>query len=180
MSDQWIVIPNWDATDDEEGLQHYKDRDPIWIKNYRRLLRKDEYRELSFHVRGVLHGLWLEYAASNRQITDNTLTLTRRLGQRVATRDLVSLNHAGFIGFSDSKPLAPCYPRKEKIKSKKGLTNTSKSASEGALFALRTMIANGAIPDHESLYFEVRARGIDDVSAAQLRRDLEKRLGAVA
>lgn len=102
----WIVVPQWDGAD---GFQHYKNRDPIWIKNYRSLLSKDEYLTLTFHVRGVLHGLWLEYATSNRQLRDNTLTLTRRLGQRVFTRDLISLNHACFISFVDSNPLAPRY-----------------------------------------------------------------------
>lgn len=116
---RWIVIPHWVSDGDHEGFQHYKDRDPIWIKNYRNLLAKDEYLTLSYHLRGILHSLWLEYAASNRQISDNTLTLTRRLGQRVTTRDLVSLNRAGFITFSASKPLAARYPRKEKEKEKK-------------------------------------------------------------
>jgi hypothetical protein len=116
---RWIVIPNWDGKD---GFQHYKDRDPIFIKNYRRLLTKDEYLTLTFHQRGILHSLWLEYAASNRQIRDNTLTLTRRLGQRVTTRDLEALNRAGFIVFTASKPLAQRYhiasPEKEKEKEK--------------------------------------------------------------
>jgi hypothetical protein len=103
---RYIVIPNWDGPD---GFQHYRDRDPIWIKNYRALMAKDEYLELSFHVRGILHGLWLEYAASDRQLSDNTVTLSRRLGGRVTRRDLESLNHAGFIHFSASKPLAHRY-----------------------------------------------------------------------
>jgi hypothetical protein len=59
---RYIVIPNWDGPD---GFQHYRDRDPIWIKNYRALMAKDEYLE--------------------------------------------SLNHAGFIHFSASKPLAHRY-----------------------------------------------------------------------
>ena len=100
----WIVIPHWD------DFQHYRDRDPIWIKNHRSQLAKDEYRDLSFHLRGILHGLRLSYAASNRQLRVSTVALTRRLGQRVTTRDLEALNHAGFITFAASKPLAPCYP----------------------------------------------------------------------
>lgn len=115
----WIVVPRWDGSD---GFQHYRDRDPIWIKNYRTLLSSDEYLTLSFHIRGVLHGLWLAYAASNRQLRDSTLTLTRRIGQRVTTRDLLALNHAGFIEFSASRPLAPVYQAasldKEKEKKK--------------------------------------------------------------
>lgn len=56
-------------------------------------------------------------------------------------------------------------------------TRPTTKSTDGALFALRTMVANGAIPDHEALYAEVRARGIDDIAAAALKRDLEQRLG---
>jgi hypothetical protein len=101
MSDQtWIVIPRWDE------FQHYKDRDPKWIKDHRRQYDDEAFLNLTFHQRGILQGLRHAYAASNRQISDSTLTLTRRLGQRVTTRDLAALNHAGFIEFSASKPLA--------------------------------------------------------------------------
>lgn len=125
-TDRWIVIPNWDE------FQHYPNRDPIWIKNYRRLTSDDAYRNLTFVQRGILHGLWLEYAASNRQIRDSTLTVTRRLGQRVTRASLDALNHAGFIHFSASKPLAPCYhsraSREEKrrdVDREKGSTRSS-------------------------------------------------------
>lgn len=99
--ERWIVVAHWDGP---EGFQHYKDRAPIWIKNYTELLASDDYIGLTFHQRGILHGLWLEYATANRQLTDSTLTLGRRLGQRILTRDLEALNHAGFIHFSASKP----------------------------------------------------------------------------
>jgi len=103
MSDMWIVIPNWDGP---EGFQHYKKRDPSWIKTYVKLLHKDEYLDLTLHQRGLLHGLWITYARNDRQVRDSTATLTRQLGQRVMRRDLEALNHAGFIEFSASKPLS--------------------------------------------------------------------------
>src|SRR5262245_37557083 len=99
----WIVIPRWDE------FQHYKDRDPSWIKNQRALLHSNEYRQLSFALRGVLHSLWLEYASSNGQVPDDPRSLTWLLGQRVTRRMLDSLNHAGFVHFSASKPLALRY-----------------------------------------------------------------------
>ncbi len=104
--ERWIVIPRWDGP---TGFQHYSDRDPKWIKNYRDLLSKDEYLELTFVQRGILHGLWLEYAAANRQLRDSTLTLSRRLGGRVTRASLDALNHAGFIEYSASRPLATRY-----------------------------------------------------------------------
>lgn len=101
MSDAWIVIPKWD------NFQHRdmaRSSVPPWVKMYTRLLSDDDYLGLSHHQRGVLMGIWLEYARSTRQLRGSTATLTRRLGQRVTTRDLTALNHAGFIGFSASKP----------------------------------------------------------------------------
>ena len=100
---RWIIIPHWDR------YQHYKNRAPKWIKDHRDQYDQEEFRNLTFHQRGVLQGLRHSYAASNGQITDSTLALTRRLGQRVATRDLEALNHAGYITFSASKPLALRY-----------------------------------------------------------------------
>jgi len=104
MSDErWIVIPNWDM------FQHYKDRDPSWIKTYVSLTASDQYLALSGHRRGALHGIWLEYARSHGQLRFDTLTLSRRLNLRVSTADLEALNHAGFIDVAASKPLAIRY-----------------------------------------------------------------------
>jgi hypothetical protein len=77
---------------------------PPWIKTFTKLLSDDDYLALSHHLRGVLLGIWLEYARARRQLRGSTVTLTRRLGQRVTTRDLEALNDAGFIAFSASKP----------------------------------------------------------------------------
>ena len=99
--ERWIEIPGW------EGFQH---RDaarvvvPTWIKLYTELMSKEEFLGLSFHLRGVLVSLWLEYATSKRQLSDSTVRLSRRLGMRVTRRDLESLNRAGFVTFSASRP----------------------------------------------------------------------------
>jgi hypothetical protein len=81
----------------------------VWVKNYTRLLHDPAYLGLTFHQRGVLHGLWMEYATSNRQIPDSTLTISRRLGERVTRATLDSLARAGLLAFSASRPLAPRY-----------------------------------------------------------------------
>ncbi len=104
MSDDlWIVIPNW------ERFQHYKNRNPLWIKSYLELMGDDAYLGLTFHQRGVLQGIWLEYARARRQLLGSTSSLSRRLGGRVTTETLEALNHAGFIHFAASKPLAARY-----------------------------------------------------------------------
>lgn len=96
-SARYIVIPNWSGPD---GFQHYRDRDPVWIKNYRTLLSDDGYLSLSGHRRGVLHGLWLEYAASGCCIRVDTKMIGRRLGLVVKTADLEALKTLGFIEFA--------------------------------------------------------------------------------
>ena len=103
MKDKFIVVSNW------ERFQHYKDRNPPWIKNYTDLMNNDDYRSLSGHRRGVLHGLWLEYASSQCRLRVDSLSLTRRLGVRVTTADLKALNEAGFITFAASNVLAERY-----------------------------------------------------------------------
>jgi hypothetical protein len=44
----YLIVRNWDK------FQHYKDRNPPWIKNNTELPDEDEYRDLSFAARGVL------------------------------------------------------------------------------------------------------------------------------
>lgn len=112
MSERYIVIPKW------EEFQHYSDRDPIWIKIYTRLMSDDAFRDLSFHRRGVLVSLWIEYARSGRQLRDNTVTLTRQLGDRVLRRDIEALTYAGFLTFSASAPLAQRREEKRRTLSK--------------------------------------------------------------
>ncbi len=99
MSDGYIHIVGWDK------FQHGSRENP-WIKDYVAQLHKDEYLELSAHLRGILHDLRLIYAASHRQVRDNTATLKRQLGYRVVRRDIERLCDAGFITIVASSVLA--------------------------------------------------------------------------
>jgi hypothetical protein len=101
----WLVVERW------EDFQHYKDRDPKWIKCYSRLMHDDEYLMLSGHRRAVLHGVWLEYASSSCQLRLDPKSLSSRLHLRVTSSDLKALVDAGWISVSASKPLAPRYQR---------------------------------------------------------------------
>jgi hypothetical protein len=69
-------------------------------------LSDPNYGYLTHAQRSTLHGLWLLYARSHRQIPDDTAWITRQLGVRVTRATLEALNHAGFIRFSASKMLA--------------------------------------------------------------------------
>jgi hypothetical protein len=117
----WIVVRNW------ERFQHYRDRDPLWIKNYTALLANEDYLRLPAATRGLLHGLWIAYGASNGQLPNNTRSLSSRLRQRVTKRQLELLNHAGFIEVSASKPLALTRSREEETETEK---ETPKPPSE--------------------------------------------------
>jgi len=97
----YLVICHW------ARFQHYKDRNPPWIKNYTELLSDEAYLELSGHRRAILHGLWLEYARSHCRLPVDTRILTRRLNLKVTMADLAALSHAGFTATSDSAPQAP-------------------------------------------------------------------------
>lgn len=104
MSDErWIVIRNWNK------FQHYRDRRPPWIKHYLELLADPNYLRLTLAQRGLLAGVWLMYAESRASVMLDTSWLRARLNGRVTMRDLEALNHAGFIEFSASKPLAARY-----------------------------------------------------------------------
>lgn len=98
MSDQWIVIPNW------ERHQHYKDRSVPWIKLYTELNRRDDWRRLTHAERGLLCSIWLEYAAANGVL--RLADVTGRVGQRTRNRHVNLLVEAGWLSLLSSKPLA--------------------------------------------------------------------------
>lgn len=98
MTARWIIVPNW------ERFQHYGlARRPNWIKNYTALLRKDEYLDQPLAARGLLHGIWLAYADREGRVRETDLPATLLARARGAHLD--SLNDAGLIAFSASKPL---------------------------------------------------------------------------
>lgn len=112
MSERWIVVPNW------EKFQHYKDRNPAWIKLYTELQDKDEWLDLSLRLRGMLCGIWLLYAKSGQQLGASPARLGRMLGEStVRVRDLERLESAGFITFSASKPLAQIKSKRQRKRS---------------------------------------------------------------
>jgi len=101
--DGWIVIPNW------RRFQHYKDRQPRWIKVYTELMSDPAFLGLTFAQRGLLISLWLEYARSRRAIRVRAASVSRQLGGRVASAQLEALSDAGFIEVTASNVLAERY-----------------------------------------------------------------------
>jgi hypothetical protein len=95
---RWVVIPNWGK------FQHYRDRNPPWVKVYTELLNDPDWLALPPGTRSLLVQLWLVYASSRGRVPLDTRSLSRRLNQRVTIEQLESLSHAGFLHFSASKP----------------------------------------------------------------------------
>jgi hypothetical protein len=106
MTERYIHIRNWDRHQHPDVTRNKKTAAP-WIKEKSEQLNHEDFLELGFADRGLLHSLRLQYALTRgRGINDTTTNLSRLLGQRVYRSQLERLNHAGFIMFSASKSLA--------------------------------------------------------------------------
>ena len=102
----WISVIGW------RRFQHYDPakRQPPWIKSYTELLDNEEYLALSARLRGILHGIWLAYAAARCQLGASPARIGLRIGEpSVRARDLEALRDAGFIAIVASKALAEGY-----------------------------------------------------------------------
>jgi hypothetical protein len=117
MSERWITVVGW------EDFQHYRNRRPLWIKNYTALLAKPAYRKLLAKERALLHGLWLLYAASEGQVPFSVRLVNDWLALRSNAANYESLRKAGFIRISASKPLAQ--RQRERKKSSKTTRTTN-------------------------------------------------------
>lgn len=121
--DDWIIVPGWSK------FQHYKNRSPLWIKVYSKLLHDPKYLQLSLASRGLLLVIWLAYSQENGSISVRNVN---KLSQnRVSLPQLMSLNQAGFIRFAASKPLEP--NREVEIEKETPLTPLTKKDLERQL-----------------------------------------------
>jgi hypothetical protein len=119
---QWITIPNW------EEFQHYKDRDPNWIKVYTRLLHDDAWLSLTDAQKGFLLTVWLEFASTDGHI--RACRVPSRIRPANVQRTLEALSDAGFIALSASKPLAQSKRREYKALEKLGAKGTNPGHDE--------------------------------------------------
>jgi hypothetical protein len=176
---EWIVVRNWDK------FQHYTDRDPIWIKVYTELNRRDDWRSLTFSERGVMVSIWTEYGVADGLL--RVSDLGSRLGQRVDSRALVSLSDAGYISIVASKPLALARSReKEKrreeqtgspVRKPKPVDNSDPGRSnvlpKDPVAAVERMIRNRVITDVVELTAEIAGYHLDESTANRLRGMLQ-------
>jgi hypothetical protein len=100
VSELYIYVVDW------RRFQHYRDRQPLWLKDYVEQLDDEEYLTLSLARRGLLKDVRSLYARSREHLAADVRALSRRLGARVTWRDLEALSHAGFIEVLASDELA--------------------------------------------------------------------------
>jgi len=110
---RYIHIQNW------EQYQHYKKRDPVWIKLYHRLLDNYEYGRLQDASKLLLFSLYMLAARTGNKIPAD-LDWIKSKAMIKGEVTLKELEDAGFISYSGdspncyqdaSKPLATCYAR---------------------------------------------------------------------
>jgi hypothetical protein len=116
-----LEIRNW------RRHQHYRDRDPPWIKLYTALPYDHNWSELAPARRALLVALWIERAQQDRAPGQNTTLLrisgakfNAKHGLRSKMLDYEALNHAGWIVIRASTTLASRRARAEKSKTNQG------------------------------------------------------------
>ncbi len=99
---QWITCPNWGE------FQHYKDRDPPWIKLHRKILDNWDWGCLPDASKAHLMGIWLLLARHNNRIPGDPVWIGKRLSATEHV-DLQVLVDAGLLAFVDDagNALAP-------------------------------------------------------------------------
>lgn len=96
----WIAVPGW------RKFQHYKDRNPRWIKVYLDLLDRPEWENLTYAERGLLVTIWLHYGRRNGPVSSSVVRT--KSASRHFSSHIQALSQSGFIeARSASGPLAP-------------------------------------------------------------------------
>ena len=98
--DGYYSVRNWDE------LQHYKHRDPPWVKLYRKLLGNYAWCGLPDAAKGHLVGLWLLAGRNDNKIPADLDWIAQQIGAREPV-DMQVLMDAGFVEVS-SNVLATC------------------------------------------------------------------------
>ena len=97
----FFAVRNW------EEFQHYKDRDPTWIKLYNRLLDDYAFGLLPDARKWHLIGIFLLASRHNNRIPKDPHWVGRKIGAHMPV-DLMLLERAGFLVMLDAEiPDAP-------------------------------------------------------------------------
>lgn len=113
----YLRVKNW------EEFQHYKDRNPPWIKLHRTLLDDYEFSRLQDASKAHLMLIWLFASQRNGYVPDDPAFLKKKLGLEREPNLKLLIDHGLLIPEQDaSKALADCQqvaPREEKRREEK-------------------------------------------------------------
>jgi hypothetical protein len=88
--DRYFRVVGW------EDFQHYKDRDPPWVKLHRRLLDNYGWCRLRDISKGHLVGVWLLAARHDNKIVNDAKWVAQRIGASSPV-DLGEMERLGFL-----------------------------------------------------------------------------------
>ena len=87
---KYFSVSNWGE------FQHYKDRNPPWIKLHNQLLDNYEFENLTDATKGHLLCIWMLASRTNNKLPYDHSWIKRKIGAN-STIDLKSLECSGFI-----------------------------------------------------------------------------------
>jgi hypothetical protein len=104
---EYYMINNWDK------YQHYKKRNPTWIKLYVSILNDMEFRKLRDQSKLILVHLYLLAAVNNNRLDLTPALLARTCGIRVRHENIAELKESGFLVPCDASKIGvECYTEK--------------------------------------------------------------------
>lgn len=184
MKERWIVIPGWEEFQHRDAMRSSV---PKWIKVYTELLHKDEYLELTMAQRGLLHGLWLMYAASKSEgVRGSRASLLLNANQSDAKyfrRNLEVLENAGFIRIVASRPASKVASkvagleeiRKEEKHVSVSTTNAQPSPFKEELVVARIIQVTGDMDEDALNKIRGYARRLPEGSIAKVLESVQVR-----
>lgn len=121
-------IKNW------EEFQHYKDRDPKWIKLYKKLLDDPQWHDLDAQAAKILVMLWLLASERNGELPETPVIAFRlRLPEKLINSTITKLSHwlehLASSPLADTEHLASLEGEKEREKEREQDTHTGDTES---------------------------------------------------
>ncbi len=125
---KYLCVRKWDEH------QHYKDRDPSWIKVYNRLLDDFDFLALSEVAQAQLLKLWLLASRTDNRIPYDLAFITSKIGARTAV-DIDGLIVAGWLELRDAMNLPARPVKARKAAARKKIDRDRKRAQRAELSA---------------------------------------------
>jgi hypothetical protein len=141
---KYVRIVNWDA------FQHYKDRNPPWIKLHRELLTSETWVSSSNDDRALAIAIMMLAAESGNKVPANTRFIQRRayLEKEPDLSGLVALKFIEIIGENGdaSKPLANARPETENRDREQSSVADATGAAAPSPIDLKAAVFGSGVP----------------------------------